>query len=843
MRPPSTLNVHKFGGAALADAAAIRRVTAIVADDPVRQKVVVASAMLGVTDELLALAHDAAEGDRDTTTIDALRERHLNAARSLGIGGHDGGALEKEIGSTFDEMQRMLVEVAGRGELMPATSDAFIAHGDRLAARILAGALAAAGTAADFVDATDVVCAVGPHGNASADLERTARAADRVLRPILDRGAVPVVPGFIGRLPGGEIVTLGRGGSDLTATVLGRALAARDVILWKDVPGLLTADPRVVPDARLIPVLHVREASELAYYGAKVLHPRSLIALQSGTRLIIRPYSDPTAHGTEIVVERERKPAAGRARRPVKALTAIADQTLLTIAGNGMVGVPGVAARAFGALERAGVSVSLISQASSEHSICMGIPSGVATAAAAALREAFAPELERREIDAIEVRPDLATIAVVGLGMAGTPGVAARLFGALAEGGVNVVAIAQGASELNISVVVEGSDSAAAQRAIHSAFRLGKIGGGIAVHPEHADVIILGFGLIGRELAMQMATRASRDGQEEVRVVAVIDRSGYVFDARGLSPKKLETLATAKSARTPLSRVRRGVHATAEEAIAAISAHALSRPILVDVTAADTVPVLEEALSRGMDLVLANKRPLAGPEKDAKALSRAAAAQGRRVLHEATVGAGLPIIDTIQKLTESGDHVLRIEGCPSGTLGYLLGEMGRGTLFSTALRSAMKHGYTEPDPRDDLSGMDVARKALILGRLIGFSGELADVQVESLVPDTLREVPLDVFLSRLNEEDEKWAHRIGQARERGTVLRYRATVTKREARVGIAAVDASSSLASLAGTDNHFSFTTRRYRANPLVITGPGAGAAVTAAGVLNDVLKLAGAR
>ena len=262
-------------------------------------------------------------------------------------------------------------------------------------------------------------------------------------------------------------------------------LAARDVILWKDVPGLLTADPRVVPDARLIPLLHVREASELAYYGAKVLHPRSLIALQAGTRLIIRPYADPAAHGTEIVVERERKPAAGRTRRPVKALTAIADQTLLTIAGNGMVGVPGVAARAFGALERAGVSVSLISQASSEHSICMGIPT-----AAAALREAFAAELTRREIDAIEVRPDLATIAVVGLGMAGTPGVAARLFGALADEGVNVVAIAQGASELNISVVVEGRDAGAAQRAIHSAFRLGKIGGGAAVQPQAESVVI-----------------------------------------------------------------------------------------------------------------------------------------------------------------------------------------------------------------------------------------------------------------------------------------------------------------------------------------------------------------
>src|SRR5947207_6843138 len=663
MRPASTLNVHKFGGAALADAPAIRRVTTIVADDATRQKVVVASAMLGVTDELLAIAHGAAEGDGDRTAITALRQRHLIAARALGIDAHDRGALQAQIDATFDELQRMATEIAASRQLTAAASDAFLSHGDRLGARMLAGALDATGTSAQFVEATEVVCAVGPHGNASADLEQTAHAADNVLRPIIDRGTLPVIPGFIGRLAGGEVATLGRGGSDLTATVLGRALAARDVILWKDVAGLLTADPRVVPDARLIPVLHVREASELAYYGAKVLHPRSLIALQSGTRLIIRPYADPTAHGTEIVVERERKTAVGRTRRPVKALTAIADQTLLTIAGNGMVGVPGVAARAFGALERAGVSVSLISQASSEHSICMGIPTGAADAAAAALREAFATELMHREIDAIEVRPDLSTIAVVGLGMAGTPGVAARLFGALADKGVNIVAIAQGASELNISVVVEGRDAAAAQRAIHDAFRLGKIGGGAAVHPEHADVVILGFGQIGRELATQIASHSSRGGEDvQARVVAVIDRSGYVFDARGLSPKPLEALTAAKSARTPLSSVRRGVRATAEEAIAAITAHALSRPILVDVTAADTVPVLEEALARGMDVVLANKRPLAGPEKDAQGLARAATANGRRVLHEATVGAGLPIIDTIQKLTESGDHVLRIEG-------------------------------------------------------------------------------------------------------------------------------------------------------------------------------------
>lgn len=841
---PPAVNVHKFGGAALADAASIGRVASILGSDPAASKVVVASAMLGVTDNLLDIAHRAAAGEREHAAIDVLRQRHLATAKSLGVVGTEDARLQAEIGESFEELQRLFMEIAERGELTPAMTDAFLSHGDRIAARILAAALTTGGISAEFVDATDVVRADGPHGNASPDIDETAREAERVLRPIIDRGAVPVMPGFVGRSPQGETVTLGRGGSDLTATLLGRVLGARDVILWKDVPGLLTADPRVVPDARLIPVLHVREASELAYYGAKVLHPRSLIALQAGTRLIIRPYADPSAHGTEIVVERERKATAGRTRRPVKALTAIADQTLLTIAGNGMVGVPGVAARAFGALEKAGVSVSLISQASSEHSICMGIPTVAANAAAAALRDAFASELARREIDAIEVRPDLATIAVVGIGMAGTPGVAARLFGALADEGVNIVAIAQGASELNISVVVEGHDAGKAQRAIHSAFRLGKIGGGAAVHPEHADVVILGFGQIGRELAGQMATHSSRPGEQvQARVVGVIDRSGYVFDARGLSAKRLEALIAAKSARTPLSGVRRGVHATAEEAVAAITAHALSRPILVDVTAGDTEAVLEQALSRGMDLVLANKRPLAGPEKDARALAHAASAEGRRLLHEATVGAGLPVIDTIQKLTESGDHVLRIEACPSGTLGYLLAEMGRGTSFSAALREAMKRGYTEPDPRDDLSGMDVARKALILGRLMGFSGELADVEVESLVPETLREAPLDVFLSRLHEADATWEHRIRDARERGTVLRYRATVTKRELRVGIAAVDASSSLASLAGTDNHFSFTTRRYRANPLVITGPGAGAAVTAAGVLNDVLKLAGSR
>jgi homoserine O-acetyltransferase len=352
-----------------------------------------------------------------------------------------------------------------------------------------------------------------------------------------------------------------------------------------------------------------------------------------------------------------------------------------------------------------------------------------------------------------------------------------------------------------------------------------------------ADVVILGYGRIGRELARQLDGATGRIG---VRVAAVIDRSGFVLDPDGLTGQRLEILADSKESGISLADAPSGVRATASEALASIRQLGLSRPILVDLTASDTTPELEEAIAAGMDLVLANKRPLADLRDPTRGLARHAAAHGRRVLHEATVGAGLPLLDTISKLQESGDEVVAIEGCPSGTLGYLFGEIGRGTPFSTALRAAMALGYTEPDPREDLSGMDVARKALILAQLLGYEGTLDKVEVESLVPDDLRSVTPTEFLARLEELDSVWRDRVAEANASGRVLRYRATVTPESVRVGLVAVDVSSSFATLTGTDNQFAITTKRYRANPIVITGPGAGVAVTAAGVLNDVLKLA---
>jgi homoserine dehydrogenase len=328
----------------------------------------------------------------------------------------------------------------------------------------------------------------------------------------------------------------------------------------------------------------------------------------------------------------------------------------------------------------------------------------------------------------------------------------------------------------------------------------------------------------------------------ELKVAAVIDRSGFVFDPQGLGPRRLAGLAAEKRKGVRLADAPRGRAANAEEAIRHIAGYALTRPVLVDLTADETAPALELGLLHGMDLVLANKRPLAGRRALSDSLWQTARARGRRVQHEATVGAGLPIIDTYHKLIESGDRVERIEGLLSGTLGFVLTEVSAGVPFSTAVRDARKRGYTEPDPRDDLSGMDVGRKALILARLLGYQGELSRAAVKSLVPKWARTIPLPDFLERLDELDDGWRRRVDAAARSGMVMRYVATVTPSKIAVGLRQVPITSPLAAIKGSDNQLVFTTARYNANPLVITGPGAGAEVTAAGVLNDILRLAGA-
>jgi aspartokinase/homoserine dehydrogenase 1 len=826
-------HVHKLGGASLADALAFRRAVALLRKQP-KPIVVVVSAMAGVTDTLLEIARQAVEGDQASVAAAtaALADRHVRIARGIAHPGPRRARLLKAIRESHTELEGLARGLSLVRDLTPRIRDHIVARGERLSALLLAEALRNAGVRAKFVDATEVVACNDELGTAAPDIKRTTRLVRSILRPLITAGIVPVVPGFIGMTRAGHVATLGRGGTDLSATLIGGALGTADITLWKDVPGLLTADPRVVVDGRVIPQLTQREAAEIAYYGAKVLHPRALVPLR-GRRIPVRvrPFLDPAAPGSEVSPRR-----AGR-EYPVKAVSAIRSQAMVTLSGNGMLGVPGVAARAFGAFQRAGISVSLISQASSEHSICFTVPDDSALEAASVLEAAFAEELVNGDVDGVELERQLATIAVVGDGMAGTPGIAARVFGALAAAGINIIAIAQGSSELNISFVVREDDANVAVRQVHDAFQLNRIGGGRMDRPERVDVILLGFGQIGRALVRMIPRSAV--ARARLRVVGIVDRGGSIFDSRGLTPSFLAQLLHHKEATGRLVVRARDSALTGLDAVLQMAAHALSHPVLVDLTAGDTVPVLQAALARGMDVVMANKRPLSGPIRDWDGLIDAAAAANRLLLHETTVGAGLPIIDTIRKLRESGDRVRRIEGCTSGTLGFLFSEFHAGRSFADSVATAMQLGYTEPDPRDDLSGLDVARKALILGRLIGFRGEIADVHVAKLLPPSVMRWPREQFLARMGELNAEWHDRVQAAARNGRVLRYVLTATPRRVSVDLRAVQQASPFAGLRGTDNQVVITSDRYRENRLIITGPGAGRDVTAAGVLNDILRV----
>jgi bifunctional aspartokinase / homoserine dehydrogenase 1 len=827
-RPPR-FEVWKFGGASLADARAIERAAGLIAahQGPL---VVVASALAGVTDMVIDGAQQALKSGAGAAgqAAAAFLRRHQRVVRELVPAGASRRALLAALDAAAREYRDLCVAVAALGHIAPRANDLLVSRGERISARILAAALSRARCRAAFVDAVEIVSTDGQHGGAAPNVAATSKRARLALRPMLASATTAVVPGFIGRAPDGSITTLGRGGSDLTATLLGRALGAARVVLWKDVPGILTADPRLVPDARLIPELHHREAGEVAHYGAKVLHPRALIPI-AGTRIVlqVRSFVNPDRPGTEVSARRTSR------AYPVKAIAIVHGQAVVTVAGKGMIGVHGIAARTFTAIDAERLSVSTIFQASSESSIGFTLPASEADRAVRSVRQAFRQELSSGLIDSVSARAGMAVVAVVGDGMAGTPGIAARVFSALAAGGINVVAIAQGSSERNISFVVSEGDAQQAARQVHTAFQLSKIGGGRPVTVPRTDVVLLGFGRVGRALADQIA---GSNGAASVRVVGLLDRSGYLFEPRGFSRRRLLELAREKDGGALLAALG-GRRASAAEALTTMAGHAVSRPVVVDVTSEETGDLLHAALGHGFNVVLANKKPLAGSWESCARLLTRARATDRRIRYEATVGAGLPIIDTYHKLVDTGDRVLRIDGCVSGTLTYVMSAVSNGRAFSEAVREAVERGYAEPDPREDLSGQDAARKALILARLLGYRG--AAPTPEDLVPRHLKRLRVDEFMKRLPDLDAPWAARVAREASSGRVLRYVVTATARSVSARLVAVPGSSPIAALAGTRNLVSFTTRRYRTDPLVISGPGAGVEVTAAGILNDIHSL----
>ncbi|MGH8253242.1 MAG: bifunctional aspartate kinase/homoserine dehydrogenase I [Steroidobacteraceae bacterium] len=817
-RDPSSWVVHKFGGSSVADADCFARVAAIIESQPAQRVAVVLSACRGVTDSLLQLVLLAEQQDDAwRAQLAAVRKRHAEIAGTLLP-----AAAAAEFLAEFDRDAADLDGVLRSTQVMRTAGqhvrDKISGYGEIWSTRLFWRYLQQRGNrlGPQWIDARScVVAAWGPLGPSIQWEISTER-----LRSQLHSGvATLVVTGYIASDSAGIQTTLGRNGSDFSASIFGALLAASEILIWTDVDGVLSADPRRVPDAQVISSVSYNEAMELAYFGAKVIHPQTMApAVSHDIPIWIRNTFAPEKPGTLIC-------AKPQSAQPVKGITSIDHVALVNLEGAGMIGVPGTAHRLFGALREENISVILISQGSSEHSICCAVPAAQAARATTVIERAFARELADGQIQSVDVTGELAILAVVGDGMAGMPGVAGKVFNALGSANVNVRAIAQGASERNISVVVEGSQATRALRSVHAGFYLS---------PHTLSIGLVGPGTVGKVLLDQFASQ-----QERLKREFHID-----LRVRGIMSSKTMKLAGQSIA---LERWREqitddAVAADYDKFFAHLKVDHLPHTVIIDCTASqDVANRYRDWLAAGVHVITPNKKANSGVLDYYESLRAVRRQSGAHYLYEATVGAGLPVIQTVRDLRETGDEIVSIEGIFSGTLAYLFNVYDGTAAFSAIVRDAKARGYTEPDPRDDLSGTDVARKLIILAREMGLKLEMRDVRVESLVPKELTSGSSEEFLQQLPRYDEQMAMRFNGAKARGHVLRYVGRITAAgEATVGLVELEATHAFANIALTDNVVRYSTSRYCDNPLIVQGPGAGPAVTAGGVFADLLRLA---
>jgi aspartokinase/homoserine dehydrogenase 1 len=815
-----TWTVHKFGGTSVADASCIRRVAGIIGSQPRGKNLaVVVSAMKGVTDDLLSLVDTAAKREPVEPTLAAVRARHEKANVEL-LGAEGAKAVMAELDKDLDDIGSILKALSLVRSASHRSRDLVSGYGEIWSARQIAAFFKQElGKTRDvlFLNARDVLVIehteMGPV--ASWELCRPKLAA--AIPSGFD--GVVVITGYVASDKDGLPTTLGRNGSDYSASIFGALLDADEVHIWTDVDGVMSGDPRQVPEAKIIDEMSYSEAMELAYFGAKVIHPQTMApAVGRGIPLFIRNTFNPTHPGTKISATSGSRAAA------VKGISGVDKVALVNLEGAGMIGVPGTADRLFGALREAGVSVMLISQGSSEHSICFAVREETADRVRAVVERAFAVELAEGQVQRVGVTKGCAIVAVVGDDMAGMPGSAGRFFGTLGLAGINVRAIAQGASERNISAVIDAKDMTRAIRAVHSSFYLSA---------KTVSIGVLGPGLVGGTLLDQIARGAPALRAKfnlDLRVRAIGGSKRMVLDEQ----------------RIDLGRWRDALEKAVPMDIDAFVSHVktdyLPHAVLIDCTADQGVADrYAEWLGRGIHVITPNKRAHSGPYAYYQELKRLSGGSRAHFLYEATVGAGLPVIQTVKDLVETGDEIRKISGIFSGTLAYLFNLFDGTRPFSDIVREAKAKGYTEPDPRDDLSGTDVARKAVILAREAGLKLELSDIAVESLVPAALRDASVEEFLKRLPDFDAPMAERVAAAKREGQVLRYVAAINVRAgtAKVGLEAFGPKHPFANISLTDNIVQFETGRYCDNPLIVRGPGAGPAVTAGGIFADLLRL----